>query len=150
MCSSDLVNITYDTSGRRFSANIFASPLENYSWSNEAGVSVTQGFPGPYYSLGFKRRNLFRGLEIFELNGRFGFEGVASATRQYDFYKSTEANINGSITFPRFLLPISGDAALRYARYNPRSRLLAGYTYTSRPEYKRSIITASSTLTWER
>jgi len=144
------VNINYDTSGHRFTANIFASPLENYSWSNEAGVSVTQGFPGPYYSLGFKRRNLFRGLEIFELNGRFGFEGVAAATSQSDFYKSTEANISGSITFPQFLLPISGDAAVRYAQYNPRSRLLAGYTYTSRPEYKRSIITASSTLTWER
>ena len=144
------VNINYDTIGRKFTANIFASPLENYAWSNEAGVSVTQGFPGPYYSLGFKRRNLFRGLEIFELNGRFGFEGVASATSQNDFYKSTEANINGSVTFPQFLLPISGDAAIRFARFNPRSRLLAGYTYTSRPEYQRSIITASSTLTWEK
>ena len=144
------VNINYDTIDNKFNANIFASPLENYAWSNEAGVSVTQGFPGPYYSLGFKRRNLFRGLEIFELNGRFGFEGVASATSQSDFYKSTEANINGSISFPQFLLPISGDAAIRFAKYNPRSRLLAGYTYTSRPEYKRSIITASSTLTWEK
>ena len=144
------VNINYDTSGGKFIANIFASPLENYSWSNEAGVSVTQGFPGPYYSLNFKRRNLFGGLEIFELNGRFGFEGVASATQQNDFYKSTEANINGTITFPQFLVPMSGDRALRLARFNPRSKLLAGYTYTNRPEYQRSIITASSTLTWER
>ena len=143
------VNINYDTSDGQFIANIFASPLENYSWSNEAGVSVTQGFPGPYYSVSFKRRNLLRGLEILELNGRFGFEGVASATQQNDFYKSTEANLNGSITFPRFLLPLSGDQSIRLARYNPKSKLLTGYTYTARPEYQRSIITASSTLTWE-
>ena len=144
------VNINYDTSGGQFIANIFASPLEAYSWSNEAGVSVTQGFPGPYVSTNFKRRNLFGGLEILELNGRFGFEGVASATEQSDFYRSTEANINGTITFPQFLVPMSGNRALRLARFNPRSKLLAGYTYTNRPEYQRSIISASSTLTWER
>lgn len=143
------VNINYDTTGGKFIANIFASPLENYSWSNEAGVSVTQGFPGPYYSASFKRRNLIKGLEIFELNGRFGFEGVASATQQSDFYKSTEANINASVSFPQFLIPMSSERALRYAHFNPRSKLLAGYTYTNRPEYQRSIITASNTLTWE-
>jgi len=143
------VNINYDTSGGKFIANIFASPLENYSWSNEAGVSVTQGFPGPYYSASFKRRNTLKGLEIFEINGRFGFEGVASATQQNDFYKSTEANLNASISFPQFLIPMSSERSLRYARFNPRSKLLAGYTYTNRPEYQRSIITASNTLTWE-
>lgn len=143
------VNINYDTSGGKFIANIFASPLENYSWSNEAGVSVTQGFPGPYYSASFKRRNTLKALEIFEINGRFGFEGVASATQQNDFYKSTEANINASVSFPQFLVPLSTEQYLRYARFNPRTKLLAGYTYTNRPEYQRSIITASSTLTWE-
>jgi len=144
------VNINYDTSDGQFIANIFASPLERYSWSNETGVSVTQGFPGPYYSMNFKRRNLFRALDILEFNGRFGFEGVASATQQNDFYQSTEANINGTITLPQLLIPISGATALRLARFNPRTKLLAGYTYTSRPEYTRSIITASSTLNWDK
>lgn len=143
------VNINFDTTGGKFIANIFASPLENYSWSNEAGVSVTQGFPGPYYSVSFKRRNTLKALEIFELNGRFGFEGVASATQQNDFYKSTEANINASVSFPQFLIPLSSEQSQKYARFNPRTKLLAGYTYTNRPEYQRSILTASSTLTWE-
>lgn len=143
------VNINYDTSNGKFIANIFASPLERYSWGNEAGVSVTQGFPGPYYSVNFKKRNLFGGLEIFELNGRFGFEGVASATSIGNFYRSTEANINASISFPQFLLPLSSKKATQIAKFNPRSRLLAGYTYTDRPEYKRSITTASATYTWD-
>ena len=142
------VNINYDTSDGKFIANIFASPLERYSWGNEAGVSVTQGFPGPYYSVNFKKRNLFGGLEIFELNGRFGFEGVASATSNGN-YKSTEANINASISFPQFLLPLSSKRATEFAKFNPRSRLLAGYTYTNRPEYQRSITTASATYTWD-
>src|SRR5690606_27831616 len=74
------VNINYDTSGGKFIANIFTSPLSRYEWSNEAGVSVTQGFPGPFYNMTFKKRNVFKGMESFDLSGRIGFEGVASAT----------------------------------------------------------------------
>jgi outer membrane protein insertion porin family len=149
------INVNYDkvqtadsTSGK-FVSHIFCSPLDRYSWSNEAGVTVTQGFPGPYFSTNFKMRNLFRGLEILELNGRFGFEGVASATNRNDVFTSTEAIFNGSITFPQFLFPFSEKAATRMAKYNPRTRLLAGYTFTDRPEYTRSITTLSNTYTWQ-
>jgi outer membrane protein insertion porin family len=141
------VNINYDTSGGKFVASIFSSPLDRYAWSNEAGVSLTQGFPGPYYSLSFKKRNIFRGLETFELTGRFGFEGVASATDAGNIYGSTEANANASITFPQFLIPFSG--RWQVGRLNPRTKFLAGYTYTDRPEYTRSIVTVSDTYNWE-
>ena len=143
------ININYDTSGGQFITNIFSSPLDRYSWSNEAGMTVTQGFPGPYFSTNFKKRNVFGGLEIIELNGRFGFEGVASATNVGNFYKSTEAGVNGSILFPQFLFPFQEGVAYRLGKYNPRTRLLAGYTYTDRPEYQRSITTLSDTYTWE-
>ncbi len=142
------VNINYDSSGGKFIANIFTSPLERYSWTNEAGVSVTQGYPGPYYSLSFKKRNIFHGLEIFELNGRFGFEGVAPVTQEQGIYQSTEANINGSVTFPQFLLPL-GERSDRLGKFNPKTRLLAGFTYTDRPEYQRQNVTISDTYTWE-
>ena len=143
------ININYDTSGGKFITNIFSSPMDRYSWSNEAGMTVTQGFPGPYFSTNFKKRNLFRGLEIFELNARYGFEGVASATNDNNFYTSTEAGINGSIIFPQFLFPFKEAKAYQLGKYNPRTRLLAGYTYTDRPEYQRSITTISDTYTWE-
>lgn len=142
------VNLNYDTTGGRFIANLFTSPLDRYSWGNEAGMTVTQGFPGPYISSNFKKRNVFGGLEILELNGRFGFEGVAAVTSEGGFYKSTEASGNASVTFPQFLFPFRSATAFRYARNNPRTKLLAGYTYTDRPEYQRSIATVSATYTW--
>ncbi len=142
------VNINYDTSGGRFLANIYTSPLNRYSWTNEAGVTVTQGFPGPYYSTSFKKRNIFGGLEIFELNGRFGFEGVAAATSLGSVYQSTEANINTTVTFPSFFSPL-GKRSETLGKYNPKTRLLAGYTYTDRPEYRRSNVTISDTYSWE-
>jgi outer membrane protein assembly factor BamA len=143
------ININYDTTGGKFIANIFSSPLDRYGWSNETGVTVTQGFPGPYLSTNLKRRNVFKGLEILELNGRFGFEGVASATQTGNFYRSTEATGNASVSFPQFLFPFSKAASNRYAQYNPRTKLLGGYTYTDRPEYTRGITTLSATYTWD-
>ena len=144
------VNINYDTSGGRFIANIFSSPLDRYSWTNEAGMTVTQGFPGPYYTMSFRKRNIFGGLESFDLNGRYGFEGVASATQSGNFYKSTEAGLNGTLTFPQFLLPLGADAGYRLGKFNPKTKLLGGYTYTDRPEYQRGITTISDTYTWEK
>ena len=143
------VNVNYDTTGGRFIANLFTSPMERYTWGNEAGMTVTQGFPGPYISSNFKKRNVFGGLEIMDINGRFGFEGVAAATSSNSFYKSTEASANISFTFPQFLFPFRSTAAFRYAKNNPRTKLLAGYTYTDRPEYQRSISTVSATYTWD-
>lgn len=143
------VNINYDTSGGKFIANIFASPLDRFSWSNEGGLTVSQGFPGPYLSTNLKKRNLFGGLEIFEIGGRFGFEGVASATSTGNFYKSTEASANTSITFPQFLFPFKAVTAKGLGKFNPKTKVLAGYSYTDRPEYNRSITTFSHTYNWE-
>lgn len=142
-------NINFDTAGGKFIANIFTSPFDRYQWSNEFGVSVTQGFPGPFYNLNFKKRNIFKGLENFELNGRMGFEGVASATREQNVYKSTEASINSSITFPQFLWPFREERRNQLARLNPRTRAQVGYTYTNRPEYQRSATNVNYTYSWE-
>lgn len=143
------VNINYDSSGGAFIANIFTSALDRYEWSNEVGVNVTEGYPGPFYNLNFKKRNLFGGLENFELNGRIGIEGVASATQDLNVYKSTEAGVNTSITFPQFLWPFRSATQIRFGKYNPKTRLSLGYNYTDRPEYSRNTATFSNTYTWQ-
>lgn len=143
------VNINYDTSGGKFVANIFTSALDRYQWSNEFGVNVTQGFPGPFYNINFKKRNIFRGLENFEMNGRIGYEGVASATETSNVYQSIEAGINASITFPQFLFPLKEEIRYSLGRINPRTKALIGYNYTDRPEYKRSSTTFNYIYSWE-
>ena len=144
------VNVNYDTSGGKFIANIFTSALDRYQWSNEVGMSVTQGFPGPFYSLNFMKRNIFKGLENFEMNGRLGYEGVLSATEtNLSVYRSIEAGINASISFPQFLLPLNTEKRYKLGRVNPRTRILTGYTYTNRPEYQRKATSANLTYSWD-
>jgi len=143
------VNINYDTSGGKFIANIFTSPLPRYEWTNEVGVNVTQGYPGPFYVTSFKRRNAFRGMETFELSGRFGFEGVISATSSQNIYKSTAAGINASLTFPQFIWFFRERRKMKFAEYNPKTRITAGYQYVDRPEYRRTAVTFNGTYTWQ-
>lgn len=143
------VNINYDTSGGKFIANIVASPLKRYEWTNEVGVNVTQGYPGPFYSISLKKRNIFRGLENLELSGRFGIEGVASATEELNVYKSIEASANAALIFPQFIWPLREATQIRFGKYNPKTRLAVGYTYTDRPEYRRTGITFANTYTWQ-
>ncbi len=143
------ININYDTSGGKFIANIFASPLTRHEWTNEVGVNVTQGYPGPFYIISFKRRNVFKSMETFDLSGRFGFEGVASATSSENVYKSTEAGINASLTFPQFMFPFSERMRFKFAEYNPKTRFAIGYAYTDRPEYRRTAVSVNGTYTWQ-
>ncbi len=142
------VNINYDTSNGKFIANVFTSPLDQYEWSNEAGINVTQGFPGPFYNLTFRKRNLFRGMEMLDLNGRFGFEGVASATDDQDIYTSKYAGINATITFPQFIWFLKESKRFKVAKFNPKTKFTAGYSYTDRSEYIRSNTSVSTTYTW--
>jgi outer membrane protein insertion porin family len=143
------VNVNYDTTGGRFIANIYTSALDRYQWSNEIGLSVTQGFPGPFYNLNFIKRNIFKGLENFEMNGRIGYEGVAAATSASNIYQSIEAGINASITFPQFLFPLGEERRYKLGRVNPRTRVQVGYTYTDRPEYQRAATSLNFTYSWE-
>jgi len=57
------ININYDTTGGKFIANIFTSPLPKYQMTNEVGLNVTEGYPGPFYNLALTDRNIFGGLE---------------------------------------------------------------------------------------
>lgn len=143
------INVNYDSTGGQLVANIFTSPLKRYQWTNEVGVNVTQGYPGPFYNISFKKRNIFRGLEIFEMNGRIGIEGVTSANDPNEVFASIEAGVNATLTFPQFILPISNSFKERLGQVNPKTRLLAGYTYTKRPEYERRNTNFSNTYSWQ-
>jgi len=143
------INVNYDSSGGRFIANIFTSPLDRYQWSHELGVNVTQGFPGPFYNLSFKKRNIFRGLENFEINGRFGIEGVATPGDVSQVYRSREYALNASLIVPNFVLPIGSNVKNRLGMNNPKTRFMVGIIDTDRFDYRRTNFNLSDIYTWQ-
>lgn len=144
------INVNYDSTGGRFIANIFTQPLPRYQWTNEFGINVSQGFPGPFFNTTFKKRNIFRGLENFELSGRVGIEGVAPATEIDDIYRSIEAGVNAALIFPKFILPIRAIKREKFGHLNPKTKLSLGYSLTDRPEYNRKNANFTTTYSWGR
>ncbi|MCU0352990.1 MAG: BamA/TamA family outer membrane protein [Cytophagales bacterium] len=144
-------NIFYDTTGGQFSAKLYTSPLPKYTYSVEGGGTVTlaNGFPGPFGSTNFKIRNVFGGLEVFELRGTGGIEGVAGFGTEVGnrILSSQQLSIVSTLTFPRILFP--GRFKYLFDRFSPRTRVQVGYNFTGRPDFRRFGFQGNLTYTWQ-
>ncbi|MFY0650799.1 MAG: BamA/TamA family outer membrane protein [Cyclobacteriaceae bacterium] len=145
------INVNYDTTGGKFIANIFTSPLQKYQTSTEAGINVSQGgYPGPFVNFNLKNRNTFKGLEVMELNGRFGIEGLGSAAKAENDYSNLEYGANLIFTFPQFLFPFGDKFKSNIGKFNPQTRISSGLNYTDRLEYLRANINSSISYKWQK
>ena len=143
------VNFT-DTTNRRLHTVITATPLDKYDITTELGLTVLyqgQGFPGPYANASLRVRNLFGGLETFEVSARYGLEAQLGFAADSVLY-SQEFGLTTSLLFPQILFP--GKTRFRFNDLNPRTQLSLGYTITSRPDYTRRNLRAAMTYLWQR
>jgi outer membrane protein insertion porin family len=134
------VNLRFDTTAADgITTWIYTSRLPKYQISDEVGLIVSQGAPGPFVNLTFKVRDFLGGYEILELSARYSDEGQLSPNRGEDVfvYRARELGLNASLLFPEFLMPARLQAP--FLRYNPKSRLTLGFTNINRPEYTRRI-----------
>lgn len=144
------INVNFDTLGTQFVAHIFTSPADRFQTSTEAGLSVTQGLPGPFANINLKNRNLFRGLEITELNTYFKVEGLGGVSTQTRTYSSLQYGAELSITFPQFLSPLGKFYKKKIAKFNPKSRFGLAFNREDRlNEYKRSSFNATTAYIWK-
>lgn len=144
------ININYDTTGGAFVANVYTSPLPKFQMTNEVGLNVTEGFPGPFYNLSLTNRNIFGGLENLQITGFFGFEGVYSATEQNQIYSSIESGAKMALIFPQFIMPASPKFKRRMGIYNPNTVVRSGFNFTNRPEYTRTNFNNALAYNWQK
>ncbi len=144
------ININYDTTGGTFIANIFTSPLPRYQMTNEIGLNVSEGYPGPFYNLSLTNRNVFGGLENLQITGFFGFEGVAGVTEQEGIYQSVESGAKMALIFPQFLIPASSKFKRRVGKFNPNTVIQSGFNFTNRPEYTRTNFNNAFSYNWQK
>ncbi|WP_141719796.1 translocation and assembly module lipoprotein TamL [Roseivirga misakiensis] len=145
------VNINIDTMRvpGKLVTNLFTAPLQKYQLTQEAGVNVTEGPPGPFYNLTFKNRNIFKGSEIFTLTGFVGIDGVSTASDQRNTFRSVRYGGNTSLVFPRFLTPFNS-RNLNKSTFNPRTRVSLGYSFVDREsEYVRRNLNGVLSYSWQ-
>jgi outer membrane protein insertion porin family len=149
------VNITHDTTGGKFIANIFTSPLQKYQTSIEGGFSLldqANGLPGPFFNFNAKNRNIFRGLEILEFNGIASIQGITSVNKDNTNFIYSRLQYGGAftMTFPQFLFPVKDSYQNKIGQYNPKTKITFGINFEDRfSEYERTTFNASMGYSWQ-
>lgn len=145
------ININFDTTGGKFIANIFTSPLNKFETSNEIGLSSQAQLPGPFFTVGLKNRNTFNGLETLEINGNMTLQGIGNIANEARNYTLLQYGGQLSLMFPQFQVPfLSERIKTRISRYNPATSVTFQYNFEDRfTEYERKIFNASWGYSWQ-
>ena len=148
------VNFT-DTTRQTLKTLITATPLDKYDYSVEGGLTLlyqAQGnLPGPFGNVSLRARNLFGGLETFEVALRFGIEAQTGFSTQQTspvFYSAQEFGVTTSLLFPQILFP--GQVRFRFNALNPRTQFSLGYNASARPDYTRRNLRGTMTYLWQQ
>jgi outer membrane protein insertion porin family len=114
-------------------ANIFLSPLNKRAIRAELqAVTKSNNFAGPNLVLSYVNRNLFKGGEILNLTGKFGYEFQLSKGNQSGF-SSLEFGVGADLIYPRLLFPISiSNDFFKYAI--PKTKISLGADYLTRTQ----------------
>ncbi len=107
----------------------------------------SNGDLGAAASVSFQHRNLFKGSEALTVKLRGAYEAISGLNGAYgnnDNY--TEYGIESNINFPVFLFPFISDNFTRGIRAT--TEFGVQYSYQLRPEFSRTIASASWSYKW--
>ena len=142
------VNLSLDTHDTRMHLKVVANRLPKYQSSEELGMLMSQGAPGPYINLGFKIRNIFGGFEVFETNFRYSQEGQLSTfLPQEVVFRARDLSISSSFTISKILFPFKLNP--RIYEFNPKTRFIFSLTALKRPEYTRNLVKGALNYTMQ-
>lgn len=101
---------------------------------------------GAAASVSFQNRNLFHGSETFMIKFRGAYEVISGLQAGYLNNNYTEFGVETSINFPNFLFPFLSSDYKRKIRAT--TELGLQYNYQLRPEFSRTMASASWSYKW--
>ena len=145
----EIDSLSTDTLGV-LEANIFLSPLNKRSLRAELqAVTKSNDFAGPTLALTYANRNLFKGGEILNLTGKFGYEWqIASGDKRS--LSSILIGAEADLIFPRMLFPFDINFDNDWFKYSiPKTKIGLGFNYLSRSElFRMYSVTGSYGYLW--
>ena len=103
---------------------------------------------GAAASVSFQNRNLFHGSETFMVKFRGAYEVISGLQAGYSNNNYTEFGVETSINFPNFLFPFVSSDFKRRIRATTEFGLQ--YNYKLRPEFLRTMASASWSYKWSQ
>lgn len=125
---------------------VMLTKSKHKSISFELEGTNSAGDLGAATSVSFQHRNLFRGSETFMVKFRGAYEAISGLQPGYKNHNYTEYGVETSINFPNFLFPFLTSDFKR--RIKATTEFGLQYNYQLRPEFSRTIASASWSYKW--
>ena len=125
---------------------VMLTKSKHKSVSFELEGTNSAGDLGAAASVSFQHRNLFRGSETFMVKFRGAYEAISGLGAGYKNHNYTEYGVETSINFPNFLFPFLTSDFKQKIRATTEFGLQ--YNYQLRPEFSRTIASASWSYKW--
>ena len=125
---------------------VMLTKSKHKSNSFELEGTNSAGDVGAAASVSFQHRNLFRGSETFMVKFRGAYEAISGLQPGYKNHNYTEYGVETSINFPNFLFPFLTSDFKR--RIKATTEFGLQYNYQLRPEFSRTIASASWSYKW--
>ena len=125
---------------------VMLTKSKHKSISFELEGTNSAGDLGAAASVSFQHRNLFRGSETFMVKFRGAYEAISGLQPGYKNHNYTEYGVETSINFPNFLFPFLTSDFKR--RIKATTEFGLQYNYQLRPEFTRTIASASWSYKW--
>ena len=125
---------------------VMLTKSKHKSISFELEGTNSAGDLGAAASVSFQHRNLFRGSETFMVKFRGAYEAISGLQPGYKTHNYTEYGVETSINFPNFLFPFLTSDFKR--RIKATTEFGLQYNYQLRPEFSRTIASASWSYKW--
>lgn len=112
------------------SVAIYLSPHNKRALRFEAqALSKSNNFVGPALLANYKNRNLFKGGELLQLTGKFGFETQIAGGRQTGLF-AYELSLQSELLVPRLIVPFKINQKTGYGV--PKTRFVLGASSLNR------------------
>ena len=125
---------------------VLAAPTKLQGFGVELEGTHSAGDLGFASSVNYQHRNLFRRSESFTFKVRGAYEALGSSQSSIDG-NYWEFGAESGITFPRFVFPFVRNSFKR--RLKATTEFKIGYSFQTRPEYQRTILSGGWSYIWQ-
>jgi outer membrane protein assembly factor BamA len=132
----------------RLNCYVMLTPSKHKSVSFEVEGTNSAGDLGAAASLAFNHRNIFRGSENLMVKLRGAYEAISGLQGDYSNNNYVEYGVETSINFPSFIFPFIS-SELKH-RLKATTELALLYNYQLRPEFSRTMASASWGYKWTK
>ncbi len=153
LSASQMVDIRFnevESESPMLDCEVLIAPATRQSYTVKLEGTNSGGNIGAAGNLSYRHRNLFGGSEQFDLSFLGAIESLQGIDNDTIVYSGLnlmqEFGVEARLRIPKFLLPFKTDRFIR--RFNPQTNIRLSYNYQKRPQYTRTMASASFGYIW--